>query len=62
MNFKNYKGNFYSMGFKRRLKKEYRKTMDRLVRSHALHTFFIRSIYLIGFVISMILGALLYLD
>lgn len=36
--------------------------MDRLVRSHALHTFFIRSIYVIGLVISMILGALLYLD
>ena len=48
--------------FKKRLKREYRKTMDHLIRSHAFHKFTIKLIYFIGFVISVILAALLYFD
>ena len=48
--------------FKKRLKREYRKTMDHLIRSHAFHKFTIKLIYLVGFVISIILATLLYFD
>jgi len=48
--------------FKKRLKREYRKTMDHLIRSHAFHKFTIKLIYFVGFVISVILAALLYFD
>ncbi|NDH00051.1 MAG: permease [Opitutae bacterium] len=51
-----------SSTFKKRLKREYRKTVDRLVRSHAFHKLAVKLIYLIGFIISVILGALLYFD
>jgi hypothetical protein len=48
--------------FKSRLKREYRKTMDRLIRSHAFHKLAVRMIYLIGFIISVFLATLLYFD
>ena len=48
--------------FRKRLKREYRKTLDRLVRSHAIHTIFMRTFYIIGFIVSLILGALLYFE
>jgi len=51
-----------SSTFKKRLKREYRKTVDRLVRSHAFHKLAVKMVYLIGFIISVILGALLYFD
>lgn len=48
--------------FKKRFKREYRKMIDRMVRSHALHTLAIRMIYFVGFVVSVILATLLYLQ
>lgn len=51
-----------SNSFKKRLKREYRRTLDRLIRSHAFHKLAIRLVYLIGIILSVILGAMLYFD
>lgn len=48
--------------FKKRIKREFRKTMDHLIRSHAFHKFTIKLIYFVGFIISVILATLLYFD
>jgi len=48
--------------FKKRFKREYRKMIDRMVRSHALHTFALRIFYFACFVLSIILATLLYLE
>jgi hypothetical protein len=47
---------------KKRFKREYRKMIDKMVRSHAFHKMAIKLLYFICFVISVILGTLLYLD
>ncbi|HAF59220.1 MAG TPA: permease [Opitutae bacterium] len=51
-----------SNSFKKRLKREYRRTLDRLIRSHAFHKLAVRLVYLIGIILSVILGAMLYFD
>ena len=48
--------------FKKRFKREYRKMIDRMVRSHALHTLSLRVVYFVCFVLSIILATLLYLE
>lgn len=48
--------------FRKRFKREYRKMIDRMVRSHALHTIALRLIYLVSFVVSVILATILYLQ
>jgi len=50
------------LSFKKRLKREYRKMIDRMVRSHALHTFALRVVYFVCFVATVILATLLYLE
>ena len=47
---------------KKRFKREYRKMIDRMVRSHALHTLGLRLVYFVCFVVSVILATLLYLQ
>jgi hypothetical protein len=48
--------------FKKRFKREYRKMIDRMIRSHALHTLALRLVYFICFVVSLILATLLYFE
>ena len=51
-----------SQPLKKRLKKEYYRFIDGLVRSHSLQKIVSRTIYLVCFVISVILATLLYLE
>ncbi|NBU86788.1 MAG: permease [Verrucomicrobia bacterium] len=46
---------------KKRLKQHFVKYVDKVVRSNALQKFFRGIIYLVGFIVSAILAALLYL-
>ncbi len=46
---------------KKRLKREYYKFVDGFVRSHGLHKLLLRVVYVTCFIISVILGTLLYL-
>jgi hypothetical protein len=46
----------------RKWKKEYYRFIDGVVRSHGIQKFFMRLIYLICFIATVILGALLYLN
>jgi len=46
---------------KKRLKQHFVKYVDKVVRSNALQKFFRGVIYLVGFIVSAILAALLYL-
>jgi len=48
--------------FRKRLKREFRKTLDRLIRSNAFHKLAVKLLYLTGLIISFILAAMLYLD
>jgi len=47
---------------RRKWKKEYYRIVDGIVRSHGLQKFFLRMLYLVCFIASVILGALLYLS
>jgi hypothetical protein len=47
---------------RRKWKKEYYRIVDGIVRSHGLQKFFVRLLYLICFIASVILAALLYLN
>ncbi|MAL86271.1 MAG: permease [Opitutae bacterium] len=46
----------------RKWKREYYKMIDGIVRSHSLQKFFVRSLYLICFIASVIFATLLYLN
>ena len=46
----------------RKWKKEYYRMIDGVVRSHGIQKFCLRLIYLLGFVATIILAALLYFD
>ena len=45
---------------KKRIKQHYLKQIDKKIRSSALQKFFKGMIYLVGFVVSVILAAMLY--
>ncbi|OUU24500.1 MAG: permease [Verrucomicrobia bacterium TMED44] len=47
---------------KKRLKQQYMKYLDKVIRTNALQKLFRGILYLIGFIISVILGTLLYLN